>query len=190
MIKMIPKGHIIKHEIRDEITALEEEHNVRLSTIQKILLSINGPISTILDTLYGTVRLFMLDQHVENADNECAEILGIDEGEEIIYRESIVHKMGRPLVHVTSLIPKAQCSEQILEDLFSEKITTGRIFDKNDHETLRRITNFSIEKPSPMLQDLFKTDEDLLTREYIMINNGAVLIWTKEAYPLSYFTIN
>ena len=37
--------------------------------------------------------------------------------------------------------------------------------------------------------DLFKTDEDMLTREYIMIHKGEVIIWTKEAYPLSYFMI-
>lgn len=114
------------------------------------MLSINGPISTILDVLYGTVRLFMLDQHMEKANKEQAEIVGVNEGEEIIYRESIVHKRGRPLVHVTSLIPKAQCNEKTLEDLLSEKITTGRIFDENNKETLRRITHISIEKSTPI----------------------------------------
>ena len=64
---MIPEGHVIKNEIRDEINKVEEKHDIKLSTIQKILLSINGPISTILDVLYGTVNLFMLDQHLEKS---------------------------------------------------------------------------------------------------------------------------
>lgn len=91
---MIPEGHVIENEIRDEIRILEETHNVQLSTIQKILLSINGPITTVLDTLYGTMNLFMLDQHIEESP-KSSKIIGIEKGEKIIYRESIVHKRGR-----------------------------------------------------------------------------------------------
>lgn len=186
---MIPEGHIIKNEIRDEINILEEKHNVQLSTTQKILLSINGPISRILDTLYGTVHLFMLDQHFEKSP-KASEMIGIEENDEILYRESIVHKRGRPLVHVTSIIPTTRCSEKVLEDLLEEKLTTGKIMDVNNYETLIRISKISIESPNPILQDLFKTDEDMLTREYIMIHKEEVIIWSKEAYPLSFFTIN
>lgn len=186
---MIPEGNIIKNEISDEIKNLEKEHNVRLSTIQKILLSINGPITTVLDAIYGTVNLFMLDQHLENSPIS-SEIIGIEEGEVILYRESIVHKRGRPLVHVTSVIPTSRCDKKIIEDLLKEKLTTGKIIDAHNHETLRRITKISIETPNPTLQDLFKTDEEMLTREYIMIHKGKVMIWTRESYPLSYFTIN
>lgn len=185
---MIPEGHVIKNELRDEIYILEEKHNIRLSTIQKILLSINGPITTILDTLYGTVHLFMLDQHLEKSP-KSSEIIGIEKGEEILYRESIVHKKGRPLVHVTSVLPTSRCSEKTLEALFEEKLTTGKIMDEHNHETLRKITKISIETPNSILQDLFKTNGNMLTREYIMIHKGKVVIWTKEAYPLSYFTI-
>lgn len=185
---MIPEGHIIKNELIDEINILEEKHDVKISTIQKILLSINGPITGILDTLYGTVRLFMLDQHLEKS-TEASEIIGIEKGDEILYRESIVHKRGHPLVHVISVLPTARCSEKTLQDLFEEKLTTGKIIDMNNHETLRKITRISIETPNTTLQDLFKTDEDMLSREYIMIHNGEVIIWTKESYPLSYFVI-
>lgn len=186
---MIPEGNIIENELREEITILEKEHDIRLSTIQKILLSINGPITTVLDVLYGTVNLFMLDQHIEKSA-KSSQIVGIEKGEEILYRESIVHKRGRPLVHVTSVVPTERCSEKTLEDLLEEKLTTGKIMDEHNHETLRRITKISIEPPSALLEDLFKTDEDMLTREYIMIHKGKVIIWTKEAYPLSHFTIN
>lgn len=185
---MIPEGHVIKNEIRDEINKVEEKHDIKLSTIQKILLSINGPISTILDVLYGTVNLFMLDQHLEKSP-KTSKIINIQKGDEILYRESIVHKRGKPLVHVTSVVPTARCSEKTLEDLLSEKMTTGKIMDTHNHETLRRITKISVEAPNEILTDLFKTDEDMLTREYIMIHKGEVIIWTKEAYPLSYFMI-
>ena len=182
---MIPEGHIIKNELRDEINILEEKHDIKLSTIQKILLSINGPISTVLDVLYGTVHLFMLDQHLEKSP-KSSKIMDIEEGEMILYRESIVHKGGRPLVHVTSVVPTARCDKETLEDMFEEKLTTGKIMDAHNHETLRRITKISIETPNSVLQDLFNTTEEMLSREYIMINKGEVMIWTKESYPLSY----
>lgn len=185
---MIPEGHIIKNEIRDEINLLEEKYDVKLSTIQKILLSSDGPISTILDTLYGTVHLFMLDQHLEKSP-KSSQIVDIEEGELILYRESIVHKRGRPLVHVTSVIPTVRCDKETMEDIFEEKQTTGKILEMHNIETLRRITKISIETPNLVLQDLFQTDEGMLTREYIMINKGKVMIWTRESFPLSYFTI-
>lgn len=161
---------------------------MKLSTIQKILLSINAPVSTILDVLYGTVNLFMLDQHLEESP-KSSKIIGIEKGEKIIYREAIVHKRGRPLVHMTSVIPTARCDKETFKELLEEKVTTGKILDAHNYEVLRRITKISIETPNSVLQNLFKTDEEFLIREYIMIHKGEVLIWTRESYPLSYFKI-
>ena len=81
---MSAKCTVIKNELREMIARLEQEHNIKLTTTQKILLSINGPVTPILDVLYGEVRLFMLDQHFENADKNIADLLGIDEGDEIL----------------------------------------------------------------------------------------------------------
>lgn len=93
---MYSEGTIIKNQIRSKIKELEEEYDIELSTTQKILLSINGPITTILDVLYGEVKLFMLGQHVEEANEDIAKLLNIDEGEEVDYREVIVHKCNPP----------------------------------------------------------------------------------------------
>lgn len=168
---------------------MEDEHDVKLSTTQKILLSINGPITPILDVLYGEVRLFMLSQYFEKADKKIAELTGINEGDEILYRNSIVFKRRQPLVYVLSYIPKDRCSDEIIGDLIEGKLTTGKIMDKYGQETIRKINNISIEESTPILTELFKTTEDMLTREYSMIHNGEVVIWTKELYPLSYFKI-
>ena len=186
---MNPRCIAIENEIRDIIQELEEEHDVKLSTTQKILLSINGPITTVLDVLYGKVRLFMLDQHFENADETIANYLGINEGDEVLYRNSIVFKRRQPLVHVDSYIPKERCDDIIIDELINGKLTTGKIMDQYGVETLRKINKISIEKATPILTELFKTTEDMLTREYSMIHNEEVIILTKEMYPLSYFKI-
>lgn len=186
---MDPKCIAIENEIRDIINELEEEYEVKLSTTQKILLSINGPITTILDVLYGKVRLFMLDQHFEKADETLADFLGINEGDEVLYRNSIVFKRRQPLVHVDSYIPKERCDPAIIDELINGKLTTGKIMDQYGVESLRKLNYISIEKSTPILTELFKTNEDMLTREYSMIHNEEVIILTKETYPLSYFKI-
>lgn len=186
---MIQEGTIIENEIREKITQVEQEHNVKLSTTQKIMLCIRGPITTILDVLYGEVNLFMLDQHLEKADKRIADLLKISEGDEIDYREVIVHKNGRPLVYALSYIPTSRITDKIMKDLKEERLTTGKIIDKNYIETTRVIKKIYIEKPTPTQVELFKTQEDMLTREYIMFHDKKVVIWTKESYPLSYFKV-
>ncbi|MBQ6344705.1 MAG: DUF98 domain-containing protein [Methanobrevibacter sp.] len=184
---MISEGTIIENQIRGKIKELEERYGIELSTTQKILLSIREPITIILDVLYGEVNLFMLGQHVEEANADIAKLLDLNEGEKVDYREVIVHKHGRPLVYALSYVPISRCSEKVINDLCKEKLTTGNIIEKYNVETLRRINNISIEEPTPQLQELFKTDENMLTREYVMVQHGKIKIWTKEAYPLSYF---
>ena len=186
---MIQEGTIIENEIREKITQVEQEHNVKRSTTQKIMLCIRGPITTILDVLYGEVNLFMLDQHLEKADEMIADLLKISEGDQIDYREVIVHKNGRPLVYALSYIPTSRITDKIMKDLKEERLTTGKIIDKNYIETTRVIKKIYIEKPTPTQVELFKTQEDMLTREYIMFHDKKVVIWTKESYPLSYFKV-
>ncbi len=184
---MSAKCTAIKNELREMIARLEQEHNIKLSTTQKILLSINGPVTPILDVLYGEVRLFMLDQHFENADKDIADLLGIDEGEEILYRNSIVFKHSKPLIYVLSYIPKSRCSDRVINKLLEGKTTTGRIMNESGHETIRIINDISLMKATPILTELFKTTDDMLTREYSMIHKGEIVILTKDIYPLSYF---
>ena len=168
---MIREGSIIENEIREKIIKVEEEYNVKLSITQKILLTIRGPITNVLDILYGEVHLFMLDQHFEKADERISNLVDISQGDEIDYREVIVHKNGHPLVYALSYIPTSRCSKEILEDLKNETLTTGKIIDKHENETIRIIDKIYIENPTPMLKELFKTNEEMLCREYVMVHD-------------------
>ena len=184
---MSSKCTAIKNELREMIAQLEQEHNIKLTNTQKIILSINGPVTPILDVLYGEVRLFMLEQHFENAEKDIADSLGIEEGDEILYRNSVVYKHSRPLIYVISYIPKSRCSDRVIKKLLEGKTTTGRIMNESGHETIRVINNISLIKATPILTELFKTTEDMMVREYTMIHKGEIVILTKDIYPLSYF---
>ena len=181
------KSAKIPNLVREKINELEKT-GVELSTIQKILCAIEGPVVTILDVLYGEVNLFILDQHLEKSNKEIAEKLEINEGDEIDLREVIIHKHGKPLVYGLSYIPKDRCSDTVIEKLLKEDQTTGRIMLEHKIETITKITKITTEKPDVKLQSLFHTSEDFLVREYALIHKKNIVIWSKEAYPLSYFT--
>lgn len=177
----------MRNEIREKIIELERENDVKLSTTQKILLSIEGQLVTILDTLYGDVGLFVLDQHIEKADAPIAEKLDINEGDEVDLREVIIHKYGRPLVYGLSYIPRDRCSNTVIEKLLNEKKTTGRILLEHEIETRTEVENISLEKPNGTLKNLFHTSDDMLIREYVLIHKKNKVIWSKEMYPISNF---
>lgn len=181
------EGKKINEPTYDLIKVVEKENNVKISPIQKILLSLRGPITTPLDALYGRLKLFVLKQEIEKADEYVADLLDINESDEVLIREVIVHKNGRPLVYAFSYIPTKRCNDKILKLLLAEEITTGLILSENNIETQRQINSISIETPTPILQELFNTTEDMLTREYSMSQHGTIRLYTKESYPLSYF---
>ena len=67
-------------------------------------------------------------------------------------------------------------------------IPIGRILKSYKIESRREINNIYIEKPNETLKNLFKTDEDMLARDYVIINNNDILMWIKEVFPISSFT--
>ncbi len=89
----------------EKVNELETQHNEEFSNTQKILLTTDGSITAILDVLFGKITLTTLDQHVEAADEEHARLVNVDAGEEINFREVIMHREGKPLIYAISHIP-------------------------------------------------------------------------------------
>lgn len=172
----------------EKINDLEQEYGKTFSNTQKILLTTDGSITAILDVLYGKIGLFTIDQHFGIADESHAKLVNVNAGDEINFREVIMHKGKQPLIYAISHVPLGRCSEEICSDLLRADIPIGRILKNYKIESRREINNIYIEKPNEMLQDLYKTDEDFLARDYVIINNDEILMWIKEMFPVSYFT--
>ena len=172
----------------EKIQDLETKHNKQFSNTQKILLTTDGSITAILDVLYGKITLTTLDQHFEDADGDHAKLVNVNEGEEINFREVIMHRNGKPLIYAISHIPLKRCSKEGCADLIRADIPIGRILKNYNIESRREIRNIFIEKPNDTLKELFKTDEDMLARDYVIIHHDEVLMWIKEVFPISYFT--
>ena len=172
----------------DKIKDLEQEYGKTFSNTQKILLTTDGSITAILDVLYGKISLDTLDQHLEKADENHAPLVNVDVGEEINFREVLMHKGDQPLIYAVSHVPLGRCSKDICADLLRADIPIGRILKNYKIESRREVNNIFIEEPNDTLKELFKTDEDFLARDYVIINNDEILMWIKEMFPVSYFT--
>ena len=172
----------------DKINDVEKENNRTFSNTQKILLTTDGSITAILDVLYGKITLTTLDQHFEKADEERAKLVNVKVGDEINFREVIMHKDGKPLIYAISHIPLSRCGDEICSDLIRADIPIGRILKTHDIESRREIRNIFIEEPDDKLKEIFGTDEEMLARDYVIINSDEVLMWIKEVFPISQFT--
>lgn len=171
----------------EKIEELEIKYDENFSNTQKILLTTDGSITAILDVLFGKITLTTLDQHFEDADSQHAELVNVNEGEEINFREVIMHKDEVPLIYAISHIPLSRCSTNICTDLIRADIPIGRILKNYNIESRREIKKIYIEKTNDKMKKIFKTTDDLLAREYVIITNNEILMWIKEIFPISHF---
>ena len=172
----------------EKMNDLEKDYGQEFSNTQKILLTTDGSITAILDVLYGKITLDTIDQHLEEADAKRAELVNVNEGDEINFREVLMHKGAQPLIYAISHVPLGRCTREICNDLLRADIPIGRILKNYHVESRREVNNIFIEKPNDKLKELFGTDEDFLARDYVIINNDEILMWIKEMFPVSYFT--
>lgn len=172
----------------EKINQVEEDNDKTFSNTQKILLTTDGSITAILDVLYGKIDLTTLEQHTETADAEQAALINEEEGSDINFREIVMHKDGNPLIYALSYVPLDRLTEEIRCDLVSADIPIGRILKNYKIESRREINNIFIEKGNKTLEELYGTDEEFLSRDYVIIHKDEILMWIKESFPISYFT--
>ena len=172
----------------EKMNDLEKDYGQEFSNTQKILLTTDGSITAILDVLYGKITLDTIDQHLEAADEKRAKLVNVNEGDEINFREVLMHKDDQPLIYAISHVPLGRCTKEVCNDLLRADIPIGRILKNYHIESRREVNNIFIEKPNEKLIEMFGTDEDFLARDYVIINNDEILMWIKEMFPVSYFS--
>ena len=160
----------------EKMEDLEKDYGQKFSNTQKILLTTDGSITAI------------LDQHFGIADESHAKLVNVNAGDEINFREVLMHKDSKPLIYAISHVPLGRCSKDICSDLLRADIPIGRILKNYKIESRREVRNIFIEKSNAKLEELFKTDEDFLARDYVIIHDDEILMWIKEMFPVSYFT--
>jgi chorismate-pyruvate lyase len=174
------------NNVFDALPGIEERLG-KLSSAQKILLTTDGSVTSILDVLKGHVDINTLQQEFIPADKEMAQNLNIPEGDSVNYRVVIIKTAKEPLIYAVSLVPLNRLNNEFKEDLIRADIPIGRILKKHNIESRREIKSIFIEEPDQELKEIFKTDSPFLCRTYNIIHQDEILIHLKEMFPDSLF---
>lgn len=158
----------------------------KLSNAQKILLTTDGSVTTILDVIKGHVKIQTLEQKFLEADTEMARLLDVDVGDTVNYRVVVI-QTKEPLIYAVSLIPVKRLEKDFKEDLIRADIPIGRILKKHNIESRREIKSVYIEDQTPEIREIFGVDSPMLTRNYNIIHKDEILVWLKESFPYTNF---
>jgi chorismate-pyruvate lyase len=158
----------------------------KLSNAQKILLTTDGSVTTILDVIKGHVQIETLEQKFIKADTQMARLLNIEVGDTVNYRVVVIETQ-EPLIYAKSLIPVKRLENDFKEDLIRTDMPIGRILKKHNIESRREIKSVYFEDQNPEIQNIFKTNSPMLTRTYNIIHRDEILIWLMETFPYTHF---
>lgn len=165
--------------------------NVPVSKWQRLLLTTDGSVTTLLEVLTGKpVVVKTLLQQVVRADTERAAALDVEEGDNINYRVVVLKNDDddRPLIYAESYTPIARVQKEFRHDLMKADVPIGRILTQRRIESRREIRRVGVIS-NDELSDLFGVPHDvpLLSRTYDIISHGMVLIRITETFPSTSF---
>jgi beta-ribofuranosylaminobenzene 5'-phosphate synthase len=169
-----------------------EERVGRLSPVQKILLSTDGSVTQLLESVTGNpVEVRTRLQEIVPADTLMAGHLAIRPGELVNNRivELIDTKTGEVLIYALSQTPVARLSPEFKDDLMKADIPIGRIIRQHKIEARREILETRVAPASEQVSGIFSIhkNEPLLSRQYQIIHRGEPLIFIEEQFPYNRF---
>lgn len=178
-------------EISEALRRINEQIG-NLSTIQRILLTTDGSVTSLLETIVGgPVAVRTLVQEIRRADRETAACLRIQEGEEVNYRVVTLGERasGKVLIYARSHTPLSRLDPVFRSDLVRADIPIGRIMKKHRIEARREINALEVLPSDEELSRIFGTfrREPLLSRRYQIIRHDHPLIAIQEIFPARYF---
>lgn len=145
----------------------------------RICAGTDGSVTLLLELLTGkAVTVRTLEQSVEKATPDIAELLEIDRGDEVNNRLVTLSADSTVYVLAKSLSAIKRMPQEVRSDLMRADIPIGKILREHKLETRRdilKIENVSSE---------FFGDVPVLSREYRIIYKGKVLMWINECFPV------
>jgi len=145
----------------------------------RICAGTDGSITQLLEVLTGKkVKVETISQDVVKATPEIAGLLEIETGDDV--NDRLVTLKVDDIVYVLakSLAPINRMPQAVRADLMRADIPIGRILREHKLETRRDILKMEI-----VHRDFFG-ELPVLSREYKIIYNNAVLMWINECFPV------
>lgn len=163
-----------------------------LSTLQKILLSTDGSVTSLLEAIEGDeVTITTLSQQVVPADRITAERLEIKVGSEVNHRvvELRNSRTREVLIFAVSDTPLERLERGFKSDLMRADIPIGRILKKHSIESRREISETGVRSSDETMSRVFgiPLKDPLLFRKYRIIHQGKPFVSIEEVFPGSSF---
>ncbi|MCG7849912.1 MAG: chorismate pyruvate-lyase family protein, partial [ANME-2 cluster archaeon] len=100
-------------------------------------------------------------------------------GEPVNHREVVLSVSEKPYVLARSLSPINSMPQGMRNDLMRADIPIGRILRKYKLETRRDILSIDMINGEGVFKDI-----PVLSREYVIIHSGKILMWINEQFPV------
>lgn len=151
-----------------------------IPTALRICAGTDGSVTFLLEVMTGKeVKVMTIYQKVEDATPDEARLLGIEAGEPVNHRKVVLTVSDTPYVVARSLAPINSMPAGIRDDLMRVDIPIGRILRKHRLEIRRDILNIELKNGEDIFNDI-----QVLSREYVIIHDGRILIWINELFPV------
>lgn len=145
----------------------------------RICAGTDGSITQLLDVLTGkSVKVDTIFQGTVKATDKIARLLDIDDGDEVNKRLVTLKVDDIVYVLAKSLAPIKRIPQGVKDDLMKADIPIGRILREHKLETRRDILKMEI------VQRDFFGEIPVLSREYYILHENAILIWINECFPI------
>jgi len=151
-----------------------------IPTPLRICAGTDGSVTFLLELLTkAQVEVVTKCQVVKEATSDEAETLMIEPGSPVNHREVLLIANNIPYVYARSLTPIDPLPLTIKGDLMQADIPIGGILRKYKLETRRDILTIDTHKGSGIFYGM-----TVISREYVIIHGGKILMWINEQFPI------
>lgn len=175
------------NETRMALEKLKNTHGINLTKIKRILLTTNGSVTRILQSIQRKstyqVRVHTINQILtrypgRGNDFTIQERLGIEPRMEYNFRKVLLTTRKHRYILAISLTPVCMLSPEFRDDLMRADVPIGILLDKYKLEMLRRITVIGAAYPTAEMQKVFKIGEQrkIPFRSYEIIHEKKLLM--------------
>ncbi|CAD6494383.1 MAG: Chorismate pyruvate-lyase [Candidatus Argoarchaeum ethanivorans] len=152
-----------------------------LPLLLRICAVTDGSITYLLEAIFGgKAEVSTLCQQIVEADENMCSLLNVSPGEPVNIRKVTLEVNGVMHVFAKSLSPVNRMPVGMREQLMQADIPVGKILRSNKLETRRDILHIERLHSSNCFTG------EVLSRDYVIIHDGRVLMWINEVFPIDY----
>ncbi len=173
-----------KINLFESLKKVEEDLGRRLTPVERIVLTTDGSITTILESLSEEkVNVRTVLQRIINSEKETSKLLGIGEGDRVNER-IVILESKYPLVYAKSYTPLSILEPWFKENIMKEDIPIGRIIRKLKMEIRRDLEIICTINADRDISELLDTEENekLISRSYVIFYNKKKLLHITEVF--------